>query len=229
MIIAIDGPAGSGKSTLAQALAKKLDYSYLDTGAMYRCVALEALDKSIAIDDKDALANLAENISIHFKNENGINQVYLNGKRVNNEIRAPRIDDIVSIVAENPLVRKAMVKLQRAYANENNIVCEGRDMGTVVFPQAQIKIFLTADPQARANRRYAEQVEAHDVPAGESPDKAKQEVLENLLKRDEIDSSRSTAPLKPAHDAIHLDTTDMTIDQEVDFICQLIAKRKNER
>ncbi len=228
MIIAIDGPAGSGKSTLAQALAKKLDFDYLDTGAMYRCVALNALDNSVSINDPVALGDVADSINIQFKNVDGNNEVFLDGVNVTKDIRTPRIDNAVSVVAADPLVRKAMVKLQRAYAQENNVVCEGRDMGTVVFPHAQIKVFLTADAEARADRRYAQQVKAHDAVDEANPEVGKAEVLKGLLRRDEIDSSRSTAPLKPADDAVHLDTTNMTVDQEVDFICQLIVKRTSE-
>ncbi len=227
MIIAIDGPAGSGKSTLAQALAKKLDFAYLDTGAMYRCVALDALDKSVTLSDQLALGDIADNVNIKFKNENGVNQVYLNDKCVTDEIRKPRIDNSVSQVAADPLVRKAMVKLQREYAKSSNVVCEGRDMGTVVFPHAEIKIFLTADANARADRRYAQQSKANEEIEALDPKVGKAEVLKGLLRRDEIDSTRADAPLKPAADAIHLDTTNMTVEQEVDFICKLIVKQTN--
>ncbi len=227
MIIAIDGPAGSGKSTLAQALAKKLGFAYLDTGAMYRCVALNALDNSVSLSDPVALGDVASGVNIEFKNEDGINQVYLDGVCVTKEIRTPRIDNAVSVVAADPLVRKTMVKLQREYAKKSNVVCEGRDMGTVVFPNAEIKIFLTADAEARADRRYAQQTKAHTAEDTQNPEVGKAEVLKGLLRRDEIDSSRSTAPLKPAEDAINLDTTNMTVDQEVDFICNLVDKFNN--
>ncbi len=228
MIIAIDGPAGSGKSTLAQALAKKLNFAYLDTGAMYRCVALDALNKSVSLSDPVALGDIADCVSITFKNEEGANHVYLDGACVSQDIRTPRIDNAVSAVAADPLVRKAMSRLQREFAQTNNIVCEGRDMGTVVFPEAEIKIFLTADAEARADRRFAQQASADAEGAQDASDVTKAEVLKGLLRRDELDSTRAAAPLKAADDAVHLDTTNMSVEEEVEFICNLVQKYNDE-
>ncbi len=229
MIIAIDGPAGSGKSTLAQALASKLNFAYLDTGAMYRCVALSALKNSVSLNDSVALGDIAHTIHINFKNEEGKNQVYIGETCVTADIRTPQIDNAVSAVASDPKVRTAMSKLQREFAAQSDVVCEGRDMGTVVFPNAEIKIFLSADPKARAARRFAQQSQAQGDGDTESIKEKEAEVLKGLLKRDELDSSRETAPLKPAEDAVHMDSTNMTIEEEVAFICNLIDEYKKSQ
>lgn len=216
MIIAIDGPAGSGKSTVAKKVAKLLDFHYLDTGAMYRCVAWLALERGVSLDDADAVAELAASEPIVFAHEAGNplpSGVTIAGTDVTLEIRTPRIDKSVSAVSAIPAVREALTNQQRTIAASDNIVMEGRDIGTVVFPNAEVKVFLTASPEERAQRR-ALQNEQRGF--GETDAAA---ILADIIARDEADSTRDVAPLKPADDAHMLDTTGMTIDE----VCEAIA------
>lgn len=216
MIIAIDGPAGSGKSTVAKKVAKLLDFHYLDTGAMYRCIAWLALERGVSLDDADAVAELAASEPIVFAHEAGNplpSGVAIAGTDVTLEIRTPRIDKSVSAVSAIPAVREALTNQQRTIAASDNIVMEGRDIGTVVFPNAEVKVFLTASPEERAQRR-ALQNEQRGF--GETDAAA---ILADIIARDEADSTRDVAPLKPADDAHMLDTTGMTIDE----VCEAIA------
>lgn len=216
MIIAIDGPAGSGKSTVAKKVAKLLDFHYLDTGAMYRCIAWLALERGVSLDDVDAVAELAASEPIVFAHEAGNplpSGVAIAGTDVTLEIRTPRIDKSVSAVSAIPAVREALTNQQRTIAASDNIVMEGRDIGTVVFPNAEVKVFLTASPEERAQRR-ALQNEQRGF--GETDAAA---ILADIIARDEADSTRDVAPLKPAVDAHMLDTTGMTIDE----VCEAIA------
>ena len=205
MIIAIDGPAGSGKSTVAKKVAKLLDFHYLDTGAMYRCIAWLALEHGVSLDDADAVAHEAGNPLP--------SGVAIAGTDVTLEIRTPRIDKSVSAVSAIPAVREALTNQQRTIAASDNIVMEGRDIGTVVFPNAEVKVFLTASPEERAQRR-ALQNEQRGF--GETDAAV---ILADIIARDEADSTRDVAPLKPADDAHMLDTTGMTIDE----VCEAIA------
>lgn len=218
MIVAIDGPAGSGKSTVAKALAKRLGFRYLDTGAMYRSVALKAVDTRTDLHDDAALADLARGCVIEFGHEPGEpvpTRVSLDGRDVTARIRTPEIDVAVSPVSAAPGVREAMVKLQRRLGAESDSVVEGRDIGTVVFPNAEVKVYLTANPEVRARRR-AEQhkIAGHDM--GEA------EVLANINRRDTYDSTRAASPLATAHDANVLDTTRLSADQVVDRIAAMV-------
>jgi len=222
MIVAIDGPAGSGKSTVAKAVARRLHMHYLDTGAMYRSVAWAALDGDVGVESSEQVERIAHEIDIVFEHdaETGLpTRVCANGTDVTQAIRTPRIDDAVSAVARMPRVREAMVPLQRDAAARGDLVAEGRDIGTVVFPHAELKIFLTADPSERARRRHAE-LEAR----GEELEAAA--VEERMAARDTADSSRETAPLAAAQDAIVLDTTGMTIEQVVDRIVHLAEEKR---
>src|SRR5437588_8718931 len=196
MIITIDGPAGAGKSSAARALARRLGFEFLDTGAMYRAVTLAALRAGIDLEDQDALARLLD----HFQLEMSGSRVLLHGEDVSGPIRAAEVTRASGVVADSPVVRRYLAKLQRASARGRNLVCEGRDQGTVVFPDAACKFFLVADPVERARRRQremAERGEPVDLPA----------LLEALQARDRRDAARDPAPMRPAPDAVVLDTT----------------------
>ncbi len=218
MIVAIDGPAASGKSTVARALASRLGMHYLDTGAMYRSVALAALNSEISIEDEASIENLAQRVVIEFAYEDGASiptRVLLDGTDVSSEIRTPAIDEAVSAVARMPVVREAMVNRQREIAAQADTVMEGRDIGTVVFPGADVKVFLTASSEERARRRQAELADrGHDSQADR--------VREGMERRDHADSSRKTAPLRAAEDAVRVDTTGLTAEQVVDLIEELV-------
>ena len=219
MIIAIDGPAGSGKSTIARAVAARTDATYLDTGAMYRSVALLALRAGADLDDQDAVTGLASHARIEFAPaDNGEQAVILNGAEVTADIRTPEVDAAVSYVARMQPVRDLMVAKQRDYALGTDVVCEGRDIGTVVFPQADVKIFMTASPLTRARRRAQQNIQ-RGCPPHECDVDA---ILQSILERDRIDSTRDASPLKAADDAVHVDSSDLSIDEVVTLICGLI-------
>lgn len=222
MIIAIDGPSGAGKSTVAKAVAKKLGFSCLDTGAMYRAVAWLALEKGISLDDVEALGALAEGCTIEFIAEPGSPQakaVIIDGVDATDAIRTKEIDRAVSPVSAAGPVRDAMLIQQRRIGETGNFVIEGRDIGTVVFPNAEVKVFLTASDEERAHRRVRQNVD-RGIGAIDYD-----EVLADLIRRDEYDSSRQVAPLKAADDAIRLDSTDMYIEDVIDRICTLAKER----
>ena len=216
MIIAIDGPSGAGKSTVSKEVANKLGFACLDTGAMYRSIAWQALESGIALDDADTLAEVARTCKIEFIIEPGDAQakaVLIDGVDVTSEIRTAQIDKAVSPVSAVPAVREALVEQQRRIGSEGNYVVEGRDIGTVVFPQAEVKIFLTASDEERARRRVL-QNEQRGVGSTDF-----EEVLADIIRRDEYDSSRDASPLRPAEDSYLLDSTNLTIEQVVDEIC----------
>ncbi len=223
MIIAIDGPAGSGKSTAAKLLAVRLGSHYLDTGAMYRAIALKALRTGVPFSGISALGLLAREADISFVHDDDAaipSAILLDGEDVTAAIRAPDVDEAVSAIASVPAVRDAMVPLQRAVATTpHDVVVEGRDIGTVVFPDADVKIFLTASAEERARRRYAE-LSVRGVVVEESA------VLSGLERRDEADSTREAAPLIPAPDAIHVDTTGLSIDEVVEIIAGLVIEAR---
>ncbi len=201
MIIAIDGPAGSGKSTIAKLIAEDLGLVYLDTGAMYRLVTLKALNEGI-LDDLEKIKKMLDNLNIDIRE----NSFYLDNADVSDEIRKPAVSENVSNIAAIREVREKMVDLQRKFSKSKNVILDGRDIGTVVFPNADVKIFLVADAKERANRRYKELiVKGENVKI--------EEIYENILKRDEIDSTRKESPLKKAEDAIEVDTTSKNIEQ----------------
>ena len=217
MIIAIDGPAGSGKSTIAKLIAEDLGLVYLDTGAMYRLVTLKALNEGI-LDDLEKIKKMLDNLNIDIRE----NSFYLDNADVSDEIRKPAVSENVSNIAAIREVREKMVDLQRKFSKSKNVILDGRDIGTVVFPNADVKIFLVADAKERANRRYKELiVKGENVKI--------EEIYENILKRDEIDSTRKESPLKKAEDAIEVDTTSKNIEQvknEILNICLNLSKSK---
>jgi cytidylate kinase len=217
MIIAIDGPAGAGKSTVAKGLARKLAFLYIDTGAMYRALTLKALENDIDIADQQLLVEVANNTQLYLDNDqNGTLRVVMDNKDVSKDIRQPRITKFVSQVARIKGVREAMLKIQRRIGGEKkDVVLDGRDIGTVVFPDAEKKFYIDADFPERVRRRYKEMIEAQEKVT-------QQEVEEDLNNRDKIDSTREFAPLKKADDAIYIDTTDMAIEKVVEKMLSYI-------
>jgi len=211
--VAIDGPAGSGKSTISKRVCDLLGFVHIDTGAMYRAVTLEALNRGIDLEDPDAYAFL-EDIEIVYEND----KIFLNGKSVGREIRSARVANNVSTVAKMPVVRHMMVKIQQKAAQNGKIVMDGRDIGYVVLPNADVKIFLTASVEERARRRFKE-----SQLAGRNENY--EDILENIKSRDFKDSNRELNPLRQAHDAILLDTTNLSIDDVVLEIVKIINER----
>lgn len=224
MIIAIDGPSGAGKSTVAKAVAKKLGFSCLDTGAMYRAVAWQALQDGAALDDEGALGAIARERDIEFGHVEGDpipKRVFIGGTEVTQAIRTSEIDKAVSPVSAVPSVREALVAQQQRIGRAGDYVVEGRDIGTVVFPEAEVKVFLTASDEERAHRRVRQNV---DRGVGSID---YDEVLADLQRRDACDSSRATSPLKPAEDAVHIDSTESYIEDVIDRICEMARARMN--
>lgn len=211
MIVAIDGPAATGKSTSAKLVAQNLGFTYLDTGAMYRCVTLSVLRHNIDLSDNSALTQLLSDLNIEFGQKNGDVSVWLNGENVSAEIRQADVTNHVSAVSALASVREALVRIQRQIAANQNCVLEGRDIGTIVFPDAEIKFFLVADDRVRAERRQL------DLKAlGE--DKSIEALIADIRRRDKLDSERDHSPLRKAEDAIEVDTTQLTINEQVDFM-----------
>lgn len=222
MIIAIDGPSGAGKSTVAKAVARKLGFSCLDTGAMYRAVAWKALQRGVSLDDGDALGKVALDCEISFGHEPGnpvARRVFIDGAEITDAIRSAEIDKAVSPVSAVPAVREALVEQQRRIGEAGNYVVEGRDIATVVFPEAEVKVFLTASAEERAHRRVRQNV---DRGVGSIDYR---EVLADIERRDTVDSNREASPLMQAEDALHLDSTDSYIEDIIDRICSMARKR----
>ena len=222
MIVAIDGPAGAGKSSVAKRVATDLGFHYLDTGAMYRAVAFRAIATGASLDDEVAVARIAEEDPIEFGYEPGESlpsRVYIAGEDVSRAIRTPGIDAAVSPVAAMPAVRHAMVGQQRDIARCGNTVVEGRDIGTTVFPDAELKVFITADPEVRARRR-AEQNLGRDMGADFET------VYRAILGRDKADTERAVAPLAMAQDAVEVDTTHLNFDEVVAAVVALVERRR---
>ncbi len=209
--IAIDGPAGAGKSTIAKLVAKKLGYIYVDTGAMYRAIAYDLLKNGIDPENKEALKAELSKIDVALSYEGDTQIVLLNGENVNGFIRTEEVGNMASKSSAKPEVRAALLELQRDMAKKNNVVMDGRDIGTNILPDAQVKIYLTASSKERANRRYKELIEK-----GMEADLEKIEA--DIIDRDNRDMNREIAPLKQAEDAEYLDSSDMTIDQVVEHI-----------
>ena len=214
-IVAIDGPAGSGKSTIAKIIAKKFNFTYIDTGAMYRMITLYLLENNIDFDDLKEIEKILNTVNLDMQGD----KFYLNNVDVTTKIREKRINENVSKVASIKIVRSNLVDLQRKVSNNKNVILDGRDVGTVIFPNAQVKIFLIASPEERARRRYNEFLE-------KKVEITYDEVLKSLKERDYIDSTRKESPLKKADDAIELDSTNLTIDDVVNFISKEIEKVK---
>ena len=215
--VAIDGPAGAGKSSVAKAASAELGYIYVDTGALYRAVGVNALRKGIDTKDKEKVTATLNSITVELKFVNGEQQVFLNGENVSSEIRTPDASMAASNVSAIPAVREFLFDLQRDIAKNNNCIMDGRDIGTVVLPNAQVKIFLTAAPEKRAKRRYDEliakgsKVEYNDV-------------LKDLIQRDYNDSHREVAPLKPAEDSVIIDTTNFTLEQSINSVVNTVKE-----
>lgn len=218
-IIAIDGPAASGKSTTAQLLASRLGYVYLDTGAMYRACALKAMRYAISLDDLPAVENMLRDLNLRVEIGAGKNRIILDGEDVSELIRGHEISALASAISALPMVRYRMVELQREIAKDGGYILDGRDIGTFVFPNADIKFYLEAAVEERAKRRLAEL-----VAKGVTPDYAT--VLNDLIARDRNDQSRSLAPLCKASDAIVIDTTELSIDQQVDALYQIVVQKQ---
>ncbi|MEW6101619.1 MAG: (d)CMP kinase [Candidatus Omnitrophota bacterium] len=216
MIIAIDGPAGAGKSTVAKIIAQKLGFLYIDTGAMYRALTLKVLGENIPLSETGEIIQAARSSRIELKNNSGSLLVFLDGRDVSREIRQPKITQFVSDIAKIKEVREEMLKLQRKMGRESNSVLDGRDIGTVVFPDAGKKFYIDAKFPERAKRRYEEL-------KGLGEDVTLEEIEKDLKNRDTIDSSREFAPLKKADDAIYIDTTDLTIEEVVDRVLKDIG------
>ncbi len=216
VIIAIDGPAGSGKSTAAKNIAQKLGFIYLDTGAMYRAITFMALRKGIA-EDVSAVIDLARNIDLKLQFDNGVTRVFVNDEEVTDQIRTAEVNAKVSDISKIPEVRAELVKIQKKLGERGNIVAEGRDVTTVVFPNADLKIFMTATLEERTNRRYKEFKE-------KNVDISWEDVKENLEKRDRLDSGRAVSPLKKADDALEFDNTTISIPNELDILIDKVKE-----
>lgn len=210
IIVAIDGYSSCGKSTLAKALAKKLHFVYIDSGAMYRAVTLYFLRNNIDLDNESQVKKALEKIDLNFHSKDYNSHILLNGEDVSDEIRQMHISENVSAVSAIKEVREAMVKQQQKMGKSKNIVMDGRDIGTTVFPHAQIKLFMTADPKIRAERRYKELIAKGEVVTLE-------EIFENLAHRDYLDTTRKESPLTRAEEAIILDNTELTETEQLDF------------
>jgi cytidylate kinase len=217
LVIAIDGPAGSGKSTIAARVAKHLGYVNLESGAMYRALALKALENNVPLDDAEALRQLASRTAIHLGPTSEGNTVLLDGRDVSRRIREPDVTAAASRVSVHPPVRKIMVARQRELGRDGGVVMEGRDIGTAVFPDAEVKVFLDADPNVRAERRVLQ----HGTGSSEDTHR----VAAELAVRDQRDRTRSVSPLVAAPDAAHIDSTSKTIDEVVAEVERLVRER----
>jgi len=215
-IIAIDGPAASGKSTTAKLVAQKLGFVYLDTGAMYRAITLKALENGVDVNDEEKLKELTKNSVITFENKDGSSRIWLDGKDVTEKIRELQVDRNVSYVSMHKKVRRALVEMQKRMGEENDLVAEGRDTTTVVFPHA-FKVYLDADVKERAKRRLLELEEKGMQTTFE-------EQIEEISRRDKLDSEREQSPLLRDKDAVVVDTTNLTIEQQVDRVIQLFRQ-----
>ncbi len=217
IIIAIDGPAGSGKSTIAKMVAERLNYTYLDTGAMYRAITYLALQEGI-VDDEKAVNKLVEGLNVTLSFEDGLTHVFVDGNELTEYIRTPAVNSKVSEISAMPFVRKELVRMQQNMGKIGNVVAEGRDTTTVVFPNANLKIYLDATVDVRAERRYKEYI-AKGVTT------TLEEVKENIKKRDRIDSGREASPLQVAENAIVVDSSNLTVDEEFEILIENIKKK----
>ena len=217
--VAIDGPAGAGKSTLAKAAAARLGFVYVDTGAIYRTVGLAARNAGVDKADSEGIKALLTGLQVDIRYENGVQKMYLNGGDVTGEIRSPEISAYASYVSAIPEVLAFLMEMQRRLAREHDVIMDGRDIGTVVLPEAGLKIFLTASAEKRAMRRFRELQE-------KNPAITFEEVLSDMTARDAKDSQRETAPLKAAEDAVLVDTSDLSLEESVELIVNMIARQR---
>lgn len=218
-VVAIDGPAGSGKGTITKLVGDKLNLINIDTGATFRCVTLAMLNNNIKLDEEDKIIELLNNIKIDLTEENGKQKVLLNGEDVTLKIRSQKINDFVSPVSKLKFVRQNLLMLQRKMAEGKNVIMEGRDIGTAVFPNANVKIYLDATAEERARRRV-KQNEENNIESNYD------EILKSIKSRDEQDSNREIAPLKKADDAVYVDSTNMSIEEVTNTIIDIIRKKQ---
>ena len=216
--VAIDGPSGAGKSTIARSVAARLGFLYVDTGAIYRTVGLAACRAGLELGDLSGVTKLLETLEVQLIYENGVQKMLLHGEDVSEAIRQPLISKYASDVSAMPPVRAYLLELQRSLARTQNVIMDGRDIGTVVLPDAGLKIFLTASAEERATRRFRELQE-------KGIDCTFEEVLQDMIERDRNDSSRAAAPLKAAEDAVLIDTTDYTLEESIALICKTVQER----
>lgn len=214
-VVAIDGPAGSGKGTITKIIAEKRNLVSIDTGAMYRCVALDCLENKVEPTDIEGIEKILKDIDIKLENKNGVQKVFLNGKDVSEEIRTLKVDDVVAKYAAIKQVRDKVTPIQRKMGETQNIIMEGRDIGTVVFPNADVKIFLDCSLEERANRRYKQDIE-------NGMNVTYEEVLESIIERNKLETEREIAPFVKAEDAIVVDTTHLSIEEVVNEILKII-------
>lgn len=218
-IVAVDGTAGSGKGSITKVVAERLNLTAIDTGAMYRCVALAMLEKNIKIEEIEKIEDLLKNIKIEFRENKNEKKVFLNGEDVSLKIRTVEVTEFTSPVATIGIVREHLVKLQREMAKTIDVIMEGRDIGTNVFPNADVKIYLDASPEERATRRF-KQNKANGI---ETP---YEEILKNVIDRDYRDSHREISPLTKAPDAVYIDSTGMTVEEEVEAVIKVINEKR---
>ena len=218
-IVAVDGTAGSGKGTITKIIAEKLNLVSIDTGAMYRCVALECINHGIKYTEIEKIKTVLENINIELKKDDGNQLVFLNGENVTRDIRTPEVDGQVAKFAAIKEVRDKITPIQRKMGENNDIIMEGRDIGTVVFPKADVKVFLDCSEEERAMRRYKQNLE-------KGIESTYEEVLSSIKERNKLETERKIAPLIKAPDAVYIDSTGMTIDEEVDAVIKVIKEKR---
>ena len=219
LVVAVDGTAGSGKGTITKIVAEKLNLVTIDTGAMYRCVTLAMLEQKIGIEETEKIENILKNIKIEFVDDKQNKKVLLNGKDVTLEIRSKEVNEFVSPVSTIRVVREYLANMQREMAKSIDVIMEGRDIGTNVFPNADVKIYLDATPEERARRRFKQNEEnGIKIPYDE--------ILKNVKERDYIDSHREIAPLSKAPDAVYIDSTGMTVEEEAEAVMKIIKEKK---
>ncbi|MBQ4150790.1 MAG: (d)CMP kinase [Clostridia bacterium] len=220
--IAIDGPSGAGKSTIAKALAKEFGYIYVDTGAIYRTVGLYMQKNGISTEDKEGIENNLSNVKVEIKYVDGEQKMFLNGEDVSGYIRTPLIAKYASVVSAVPKVRAFLFDMQRSLARENNVIMDGRDIGTVILPDADVKIFLTASAEARARRRVDQLAEKGEIVGFD-------EILASIKERDERDSGRDVAPLRAADDAVTLDSSDLTLEESIAAAKSIVLEKLSNK
>ena len=218
-VVAVDGPAGSGKGTVTKLVGEKRNLVYIDTGAMYRCVTLDCIENGVDYTDIEGINKILDKISIELKIEDGVQKVYLNGKDVSKEIREDRINDLVSEYSAVKEIRYKITPMQQEMGKNQDIIMEGRDICTVVFPNADVKIFLDCSVEERARRRYLQNQQ-------KGIDSTYEEILENIIKRERINSTREVSTFVKAEDAIYIDSTNMTIEEVVDRVLEIIDEKK---